>query len=204
MELRVCTTCEQEKPVEEFYSSYKTKCKECLSLYAKEHNKDPEVQARNKERHHKWNIAPENRDRIRAKTKRWREKPENRKKDLVYATARQNERQEFLNSVKQVPCADCGNLFPPCAMDFDHVDGEKFSGVAEMKSYSMERIKEEIAKCDIVCSNCHRIRTFQRRGSDEALTTLKPILIGPDSVTLHPALYLTPAFELGTVGSNIH
>ena len=122
-------------------------------------------------------------------TKReYREDPEHRAKDLVYAKDKHKERQTFINDMKRVPCVDCGNLFPPVCMDFDHVNGEKVANISEMKTYTMERIKEEIAKCDIVCANCHRIRTFQRRGSDESLTTLKPILIGLDSVQLHPAL----------------
>lgn len=72
-------------------------------------------------------------------------------------------RQEFVNSLKDGPCADCGNCFPPEAMDFDHMPGEKkFRGVANMLSYALDRLMAEIEKCELVCSNCHRIRTKAR------------------------------------------
>ena len=49
-------------------------------------------------------------------------------------------------------------------MDFDHVRGQKHANVMELiKSLSKKKIDEEIAKCEIVCSNCHRIRTHMRK-----------------------------------------
>ena len=141
--------------------------------------------------------------RMDLETKRmYREDPEHKAKDLSYAKIKHKERQAFINEIKSVPCMDCGNMFPPCAMDFDHVNGEKVANISEMKTYTIERIKEEISKCDIVCSNCHRIRTFKRKGSDESLTTLKPILITPGAISLQPNLNVTPALERGSGCSN--
>jgi len=37
--------------------------------------------------------------------------------------------------------------------------------VAEGKTYKIETLQTEIIKCDLVCSNCHRIRTFERRAA---------------------------------------
>lgn len=67
---------------------------------------------------------------------------------------------------KTAPCADCGGKFPSVCMDFDHVRGEKKAGVSQMvaQSWSMEVLLEELAKCDLVCSNCHRIRTHKDDG----------------------------------------
>jgi hypothetical protein len=67
---------------------------------------------------------------------------------------------------KQKPCADCGGTFHPVAMDFDHVRGEKLNEVSTLlrTGSSLETLKAEIAKCDVVCSNCHRVRTFTRKG----------------------------------------
>jgi hypothetical protein len=49
-------------------------------------------------------------------------------------------------------------------MDFDHVRGRKHKNVMELiPTLSKKKIDEEIAKCEIVCSNCHRIRTHQRK-----------------------------------------
>jgi lysyl-tRNA synthetase class I len=49
-------------------------------------------------------------------------------------------------------------------MDFDHVRGVKHKNVAELiNTLSKKKIDEELAKCEIVCSNCHRIRTHMRK-----------------------------------------
>lgn len=62
------------------------------------------------------------------------------------------------------PCMDCKESFPYYVMDFDHVRGQKHANVMELiKTLSKKKIDEEIAKCEIVCSNCHRIRTYMRK-----------------------------------------
>lgn len=51
---------------------------------------------------------------------------------------------------------------PEC-YDFDHRPGEtkRFSvGVNVRRNWNV--ILDEIAKCDVVCSNCHRVRTLAR------------------------------------------
>lgn len=63
---------------------------------------------------------------------------------------------------KAKPCADCGGHFPPCAMDFDHVRGEKSFGIGACSRRNFDAVLAEIAKCDVVCANCHRIRTWNR------------------------------------------
>lgn len=62
------------------------------------------------------------------------------------------------------PCMDCGVWYPHYVMDFDHRDAdEKVNSIANMLDrVSMKLIFEEIKKCDLVCSNCHRIRTWMR------------------------------------------
>jgi hypothetical protein len=59
-------------------------------------------------------------------------------------------------------CADCGYRKDPRAMDFDHVRGEKSFNLSQSGSIKLERILAEVEKCDVVCANCHRIRTFDR------------------------------------------
>jgi hypothetical protein len=70
-----------------------------------------------------------------------------------------------LDDLRQVPCADCRGRYPPCAMDFDHRAGsDKTVGVTRMVGRAgIRRILAEAAKCDIVCANCHRARTYSRR-----------------------------------------
>ena len=71
----------------------------------------------------------------------------------------------IVNNLKDNPCLDCGGLFPPECMDFDHVRGIKSKEISKLvkPGVSLDVIKEEISKCDLVCSNCHRIRTAQRK-----------------------------------------
>lgn len=64
-----------------------------------------------------------------------------------------------------VPCADCGGLFPDECMDFDHLPGEtKVRNVSALVrgGWSLEKIYAEVEKCELVCANCHRIRTKKR------------------------------------------
>lgn len=69
----------------------------------------------------------------------------------------------LLISAKDVPCADCGVKYPPIVMDFDHVRGTKSFNIGSgAGTRSLARIQQEIDKCDVVCSNCHRLRTLSR------------------------------------------
>ena len=62
-------------------------------------------------------------------------------------------------------CTDCGNWYPPCVMDFDHLSS-KVDNVSKIVSKgSWDKLIDEIMKCELVCSNCHRIRTFTRFNS---------------------------------------
>ena len=85
--------------------------------------------------------------------------PRNPKRSFrEYDRKRHKARRSLIASYKDVPCADCGVKYPPYVMDFDH-RGDKVQGVAGMWSRSMEVLLAEIAKCDVVCANCHRERT---------------------------------------------
>ncbi len=74
-------------------------------------------------------------------------------------------RDEVYRYKESVPCADCGNFFPHYVMDFDHVRGEKEFNISSLISSrgTRKRIWDEIAKCDVVCANCHRIRTYKEK-----------------------------------------
>ena len=78
-----------------------------------------------------------------------------RKRDLMRTIARERKSQ---------PSADCHGTFQYYVMDFDHREGElKLAHVASLaSSLSLKRLLDEIEKCDVVCANCHRIRTHMR------------------------------------------
>lgn len=73
---------------------------------------------------------------------------------------RRKELKAITDEIKgSTPCQDCGIKYHPYVMEFAH-NGDKVDGVSRMvnSGIALERIMTEIAKCDIVCANCHRIR----------------------------------------------
>lgn len=84
---------------------------------------------------------------------------------------------DLLDRIKAEPCSDCGRCFPTVCMDFDHRDPHgKMHNVARMALRSEELIMREIAKCDLVCANCHRVREQVRRklGSNHRASVSTP------------------------------
>lgn len=59
------------------------------------------------------------------------------------------------------PCVDCGED-DPIVLEFDHIDpSTKLHAVSHMLStkFLWKEIEDEIAKCEVRCSNCHKKRT---------------------------------------------
>lgn len=81
-----------------------------------------------------------------------------------------------MDSVKRRPCADCGKTFPASAMEFHHVHGEKAFNIAQKADWAggtgIRRVIREIAKCLILCSVCHAIRTHELTTSGGRSTTI--------------------------------
>jgi hypothetical protein len=75
---------------------------------------------------------------------------------------------DLLAKLRDVPCMDCSGRFPFYVLQFDHRDpAEKRSTVSQMISQAgPETILAEVAKCDIVCVNCHRDRTYRKRSAN--------------------------------------
>jgi len=81
-----------------------------------------------------------------------------------------------INAIKvERGCAECGYNRYPEALDFDHLPGEdKTKAIALMWGCSWEKVLAEIAKCEIVCSNCHRHRTKVRTDAARAARAAAP------------------------------
>ena len=93
--------------------------------------------------------------------KRRMNNPEQHQKITDGERKRYQQIQSFLSRYKLwMGCIDCGYKKHSSALDFDHVRGTKKKNVCASKSIA--QAKEEIRKCDIVCANCHRIRTYNR------------------------------------------
>ncbi len=85
-------------------------------------------------------------------------------KSPVHLSPRQKQNKEIIEQAKSCPCADCGGEFSSWQKDFDHVKGEKAERVGYIAmSRSTEALLAEIAKCEVVCAVCHRIRTFAKK-----------------------------------------
>lgn len=67
------------------------------------------------------------------------------------------------------PCAKCGNT-NPIVLDFHHPNDDKEKSVSKMMrlGWSIEKIKKEIEKCIVLCSNCHRIETYNNRKTQDS------------------------------------
>lgn len=154
METKVCSRCKVEKTVDCFYirktktqsgitTSRVPQCKECSCRIAKDWQK------RNPEK--VLSTVREYRKNNPGKVKAWK-------------SATRQRRTELAKELKNKPCVDCGGIFHFAAMDFDHV---KPRGYHHRRGSLLGRPKEvilqEIEKCDLVCANCHRVRTYNRQ-----------------------------------------
>lgn len=100
----------------------------------------------------------------RASELRWYYK--NKDKIHQYKKRTRQLKIEYVRKLKEAPCKDCGIKYPHYVMDFDHVlSGSKKGSVNRLvgERVGWLTLKQEIEKCEIVCANCHRIRTYHRR-----------------------------------------
>ncbi len=147
--MKVCSQCKKEKENTKFYKNKTGKlglawnCKDCALSYQKKRRSSLEY----KENSKKYNEEYRNK--------------RNEAGDRIIHWVRQ--------TYSGIPCMDCNVVHPWCVMDFDHRPEEvKEFDISYMNNYTItpERIaqvEKEIAKCDLVCSNCHRIRTWIER-----------------------------------------
>ena len=77
---------------------------------------------------------------------------------------RREAQRQVIREGKKIPCVDCYVQYDHWIMDYDHVRGVKRFNLNTLgrKSASWNTIYEEMAKCEVVCSNCHRNRTYLR------------------------------------------
>jgi len=170
--MALCSTCFKDKSVSDFYYRIDrplgrwSRCKKCVSEKRKTRQwtnaaRDNLLSYRrkyyqkNKEKHHQYN------------KQRYHSDPRVREATKIRSTRRRladlNNRK-FIISIKNHPCLDCGIKFHHVAMDFDHRHGEiKGYEISRMRNCSKATILKEVAKCDLVCSNCHRVRTWKRK-----------------------------------------
>jgi hypothetical protein len=99
---------------------------------------------------------------VRQAAAKYRSNPTVKARETQRTKAIHRARRQFIQQFKDKPCMDCGQKFPSCAMDFDHVRGEKLFSLNCSISRTIPSILAEMEKCELVCANCHRIRTYTR------------------------------------------
>ena len=143
--MKKCTHCGKRKPTNMFYRNTRghciPACKKCNAIQSSQYYYAHKSQVLEKIRKY----ASDNKTQLRELRARRRK----RNHDLVARA-------------KSKPCVDCGQSFIPFVMDLDHVRGKKLFALSQHGIRPASAIKKEISKCDNVCANCHRIRTWTR------------------------------------------
>lgn len=95
-----------------------------------------------------YHLGPDQKDKTRQRTNR----------------ARTEQSRKLWDLKEESGCIDCGEMYPHYMLEFDHLPQHEKLGspIYVARTYSMEKALEEVKKCDIVCANCHKIRTWQR------------------------------------------
>jgi hypothetical protein len=72
-----------------------------------------------------------------------------------------------LEALKRNPCSDCGVTYHPDVMQFHHLDPATKEGSIGrvLHRWGWDRIEAEIAKCVLLCANCHILRHVEQRAS---------------------------------------
>lgn len=140
--MKTCTLCREEKPLEKFNRNeskpdgLQSQCRECGKKKSRAYYEENKTQMRRM-------IGEKNKQRRVAA-------------------------QKVMMSVLQASggCKDCGET-DIMVLEFDHVVGRKIGGISKLANdgVSTEKLLREIKKCDVVCANDHRRRTYRRSGS---------------------------------------
>ena len=94
---------------------------------------------------------------------------DNREKHLKEVAIRKrkvikNNQLKLLEILKNNSCFICG-FDNHLALEFDHIKGNKFKEIGRIKEYSWKTIQKELDKCQILCANCHRIKTHKEQNT---------------------------------------
>lgn len=139
---KICTGCGEDRDAEQDFNwKHKdcgirnTRCKHCQSLVSKRHYENNKQSYLNRARAREVEVIEDNRKRL-------------------------------TDYLAHHPCMDCGHT-DVRVLEFDHIRGKKSGNISKMMGlgYSWSTIEAEIAKCEVRCANCHRIKTSERHGS---------------------------------------
>jgi len=91
-----------------------------------------------------------------------------KEKNLARFKVYRNKIKDFLREYKQERgCADCKEMYPYWMLQFDHLGDKEFTiSQWSRTSVTIEEVKKEVEKCEVVCANCHANRTHVRKTTD--------------------------------------
>ena len=131
METKECTKCEKSYPLEHFSKKGSGRNTRCSACVAEYYKKY------------------------------YHDNPDRKQKQIERSSINKKKKTEEnrIHIVKafESGCMDCGTK-DMRVLEFDH-RGDKVANIASMVGWSTKRLTDEIAKCDVVCANCHKIRT---------------------------------------------
>jgi hypothetical protein len=87
-------------------------------------------------------------------------------KAKVYSKAAKKRIRVYINThLQNNPCVDCGET-NTIVLEFDHIGDDKKFNISDTArlGYGIKKLKDEIAKCEVRCANCHRKKTYERGG----------------------------------------
>lgn len=139
--MKICSSCKVNKNLSEFppnknnRDGFNKKCRDCYNQYMKFYYEKNKIK-------HLSRVSINNKIKL------------DEVRDYIYSFLLKN------------PCVDCGES-NPVVLEFDHIDIEtKNDSISNMirKRVSIDKIAEEIVKCEVRCANCHKIRTAKQFG----------------------------------------
>ena len=166
MEDRTCNSCGQLKPLQKFRkivkrgkTYYAHTCEKCFRERRLDKAREAALRWAHNHREEVTNYA----------RKWWRARPEEARKRTAHES-RLRVRERNFNYLREFlskhPCTMCG-VTDIEVLEFDHLDPkEKEYNISHLTgaTYSLEKIQKEIKKCQVLCANCHRKKTFKERG----------------------------------------
>ena len=113
-------------------------CRECQRLRIAKKREHPDRKKLDAEKSTRWRIA-------------------NPEKAKAASLAQFLKKKKLIDDARAGGCTRCPEKDLAC-LDFHHRDGKKnkLGNLGKIRSYSDKRILAEIAKCDVLCANCHR------------------------------------------------
>lgn len=152
--LKLCKVCGEYKEESEFpvhsHGRLRSTCKVCWN----QRNRTKRAENADKYREKNRLYYQANKAQVIERTKEWGRTHRTERRKAVQ-DMRERRRAEIQEYKKSKGCCLCGESDPAC-LDFHHLDSEEKEFEIAQLTLSKSKMEEEIKKCVVICSNCHR------------------------------------------------